>query len=294
MLNSMTGYGEATCQFEGVVYSAEIRTVNNRYYKSRVRVPEAAAFLEGEIDQLLRKELSRGTVNYSLTQKDLSSERLFDINEVALSDLVKRLLEISSSSGEGSRIDIGSLLHLPGIVQPVLPDETLAAKLKEFVLDVTGKALEQLKEMRAREGVALLEDLAACCKAMNADLETVRSLHSVTGADYAAKLKKRIDELLSEVKAQIDEETLAREVAIFVDRTDISEEITRLQSHLDQFAEICEGEGNAGRRLDFICQEMLREANTIASKAFDIKIIHAVVDMKCQIDRLKEQVQNIE
>ncbi|MHC4412846.1 MAG: endoribonuclease YicC domain-containing protein, partial [Planctomycetota bacterium] len=141
---------------------------------------------------------------------------------------------------------------MPGIVRSILPDKQKAEQLKGFVLEITQKALERLKQMRAAEGRALAADLEVHCQAMRMDLENILSIQTTTGAEYAKKLKKRIDELLTEAKVELDEETLAREVAIFVDRTDISEEIARLQSHLSQFTESCNGDGQAGRRLDFL------------------------------------------
>lgn len=294
MINSMTGYGEAEGQFDSVTYTVEIRTVNSRYFKSRLKLPDAMAFLEQDIEQLLRRELSRGTVNYVLGLKNISSESLFDIDEVVLRRIMERLAEVASSVKVPSRIDMANLLHLPGIVRSKLPDKHKAEQLKDFVLDITQKALERLKQMRAAEGKALAADLDVHCQAMRKDIENILAIQAETGAEYAKKLKKRIDELLTEAKVELDKETLAREVAIFVDRTDISEEIARLRSHLSQFTESCNGDGQAGRRLDFLSQEMLREANTIASKAFDVKIIHWVLDLKCRIDRIKEQVQNVE
>jgi uncharacterized protein (TIGR00255 family) len=190
---------------------------------------------------------------------------------------------------------VGGLLTLPGIVQPALPDEKKAEQIKKMVLSVTQKAIDRLKQMRAAEGAALAADLDSHCKAVKQDLEQIRTRSGVVLQEYQKKLKKRVDELLADAKLKLDKETIAREVAIFADRSDISEEIARLDSHLQQFAESCRTNAQAaGRRLDFISQEMLREANTIASKACDTEIIRCVVDIKCRIDRIKEQVQNIE
>ena len=298
MINSMTGYGDAGDQLNGVIYAVEIKTVNSRYFKAKIRLPDSVAFLEEDIERLLRKDLSRGMVNYVLRLKNVSADVLFDIDETALRAVMGRLERIASSVDIKCPIDIGGLLALPGMLAPVSPDEEKAEKIKEVVLNVTQKAVGQLKQMRAAEGAALAADLDGHCKAIKQDLEQIRARSAAVLQEYAKKLKKRVDELLAEAKLKLDEETLAREVAIFADRSDISEEITRLGSHLQQFAESCQGtspaNAQAGRRLDFISQEMLREANTIASKASDTEIIHWVVDMKCRIDRIKEQVQNIE
>ena len=290
----MTGFGEAQGEVNGATYIVEIKTVNNRYLKTSVRLPEAVAFLEEDIDKLLRKNLSRGMVICVLRLKNVPANVLFDIDETALRAIMEKLSRIVSSANTKSSIDMGGLLTLPGIVQPALPDEEKAEQIKEMVLSITQKAIDQLKQMRAAEGAALAADLDSHCKAIKQDLERIRTRSGVVLQEYQKKLKKRVDELLADAKLKLEEETLAREVAIFADRSDISEEIARLDSHLQQFAESCQANAQAGRRLDFISQEMLREANTIASKACDTEVIRCVVDIKCRIDRIKEQVQNIE
>lgn len=294
MINSMTGFGEAQGEIDGVTYIVEIRTVNNRYLKTSVRLPETTAFLEEDIDKLLRKNLSRGMVSYVLRLKNAPANVLFDIDEAALRVYMERLSRIVASVDTKGPIDIGGLLTLPGIVRPALPDEKKAEQIKAKVLSITQKAVDQLKQMRAAEGAALVADLDNHCKAIKQDLKQIRTRSDVVLRGYQKRLKKRVDELLADAKLKLDKETLAREVAIFAERSDISEEIARLDSHLQQFIESCESDTQAGRRLDFISQEMLREANTIASKAYNTEVISCVVDIKCRIDRIKEQVQNIE
>ncbi len=290
----MTGYGEAQGQANGVNYAVEIKTVNNRYYKAIIRLPEAAAFLEEDIEKLLRKNLSRGTVNYVLRLKGVSANTLFNIDEAALKTIVKKLNQVGTSAGVNGTIDIGSLLSLPGILQPTSPGKDAEEKVRKKILEISRQAIDKLKQMRAVEGKALEADLKKCCKAIKKDLERIRARSESVLKEYARKLKRRVDELLAGAKLKLDEETLAREVAVLADRSDISEEMARLVSHLQQFTDICQSDVQAGRRLDFISQEMLREANTIASKAYDAEIIHCVVDIKCHVDRIKEQVQNVE
>lgn len=294
MINSMTGYGSADGTLDGVTYAVEVKTVNNRYFKTKIKLPESIAFLEEDIERLLRQNLSRGFVDYSLELKNISADVFFNIDEKALKSVVERLQHIAGSVGIDSPVDISSLLMLPGMMSPLLPDKKKAENVKKAVLDITAKAIDSLRKMRATEGQALAVDIDSCCKALTDDLERVRNRKSVVIDEYRKKLKKRVDGLLAEGKLELDEDTLSREVAILADRSDISEEIARMDSHLQQFSESCAKEGQAGRRLDFIAQEMLREANTIASKSFDSEIVSCVVDMKCQIDRIKEQVQNIE
>ncbi len=294
MINSMTGYGEAEGEINGVCYAVEIKTLNNRYLRTIVKLPDAVAFLEEEIEKLLRKSLSRGTVNYVLRLKNVSANVLFDIDEMALQAVMEKLSRVASSADVSGTIDISSLLSLPGIIQPVLPDKKVAEQIKKKVLDISQEALGKLKQMRAAEGTALEADLKKHCKAIEQDLERIRARSAAVLKGYAKKLKRRVSELLLDAKLKCDEEAIAREVAIFADRSDISEEIARLDSHLQQLFHLCQTKGQAGRRLEFISQEMLREANTIASKAADTEITRLVVDMKCRIDRIKEQVQNVE
>jgi len=299
MINSMTGYGQAEGEVNGVNYAVEIKTVNNRYLKTNIKLPEAVAFLEEDIEKLLRKNLSRGTINYALRLKQITANALFDIDEMALRAIMDRLSQISSSANISPpwRIDISSLLSLPGVIRPTLPDKEMLEQIKGTVLNITQAAIDKLKQMRAAEGSFLEADLKNHCQAIKQDLGRIRARSDAVLQEYAKRLKSRVDELLAEAKLKLDEETLAREVAVLADKSDISEEIARLSSHLARFAESCQAnppEAAAGRRLDFISQEMLREANTIASKASDAEIIHYVVDIKCRIERIKEQAQNVE
>lgn len=294
MMNSMTGYGEAQGEADGVNYAVEVKTVNNRYLKTMIKLPELASFLEEDIDKLLRKNIFRGTINYVLRLKDTSASALFDINEAALQAVLEKLSRAGSSTGINGVIDIGNLLTLPGIIQPALPGKERAVQIRKLVLEISQKALDKLKRMRATEGDYLETDIKKCCTIIEEGLEQVRGRSAIVIKEYADKLKKRVNELLAHAELKIDEGILAREVAIFAERSDISEEVARLDSHLQQFAQCCRGSDQAGRRLDFISQEMLREANTIASKASDTETTRYVVNIKCQIDRIKEQVQNIE
>ena len=294
MINSMTGYGDSEGQINGATYMVEIRTVNNRYFKVNIKLPEGVGFLEEAIEHLLRNNLSRGTVNYVLRLKNASANMPFGIDEEALKSIIERLDRIASSADLKCRIDIGSLLSLPGILEPAAPAEEASEQIKKKVLEISQEAIDKLKQMRADEGKALEADLKKHCSAIKKDLDQIRARSETVLPRYSEKLKNRVNELLAEAKLKLDEETLAREVAIFAERSDISEEIARLDSHLQQLLKGCQAEDQAGRRLDFISQEMLREANTIASKASDTEITGCVVDIKCRIDRIKEQVQNVE
>jgi uncharacterized protein (TIGR00255 family) len=294
MINSMTGYGQAEAEINGVNYAVEIKAINNRYLKTNIKLPDTVAFLEEDVDQLLRRNLLRGTINYVLRLKDVSGHALFDIDEQALRAIIQRLSDVSSSVDIDGMVDMGSLLNLPGIIQPKMPDEGISGQIRDMVLSISQEAIGKLKQMRAAEGSFLEADLKSHCDAISEDLQKIRTRSTTVMQEYAKRLRKRVDELLAEAKLKLDEQTLAREVAILADRSDISEEVARLDSHLQQFTESRRTDDQAGRRLDFISQEMLREANTIASKASDTEIVRCVVDIKCRIDRLKEQIQNVE
>jgi uncharacterized protein (TIGR00255 family) len=289
----MTGFGDGQGQLNGVTYTVEIRAVNNRYFNTKIKLPESLAFLEEHIEKMLRENLARGMVNYVLRLKDVPVEALFEIDEKALRVYIERLGRLGSYSDTKCQIDIGSLLGLPGIVTPALPDEQAAEQIKKMVLEVTKQAIGKVQQMRQAEGAALAADLDGRCKAIRKALKQIRARSEVVLQEYQKKLRKRADGLLAEAKLKLDKETVAREVAVFAERSDISEEVARLESHLQQFTQSCQKGDQAGRKLDFITQEMLREANTIASKACDTEIVNCVVEIKCQIDRIKEQVQNI-
>jgi len=294
MIQSMTGYGEARARFDQVAYAVEIKTLNNRYLKTIVKIPEPASFLEKYIERLLRDNLSRGTVNYTLRIKDASAGTLLEIDETALRNCLQRLHKIAASTGGQCTIEVTRLLDLPGIIESMPADEDTAESLKQKVMTVSREALQKLKDMRAAEGAALAADMQRNCVLIRENLQQVQLQSDSVLKQYQQKLKARVNALLADGSIKLDENTIAREIALYADRSDISEEITRLGSHLEQVAQAIDSNGQAGRKLEFLSQEMLREANTIASKAMDENIGNRVVDMKCLIDRLKEQAANVE
>ena len=293
MISSMTGFGHAAVEADGIDYNVEVKTVNNRYLKAYVRLPDVAAFLESDIDKLLRSRLSRGTVNYTLGMKNVSGKPLIRIEEKVLGQYLEAL---GKAAGQDSRrnIDLSGLLALPGVIEPDQPDADEAENIRKVVLDLSAKAIDQLKQMRSEEGQNLADDLIGNCGIIAEKLELIGTRCPVVIDEYHKKLESRINELLAGAKLEIDADILARELAVYAERCDIAEEITRLRSHIEQFANYCRKNDNAGRRLDFIAQEMLREANTITSKSSDAQISEWAIDIKCIVDRIKEQVQNIE
>jgi uncharacterized protein (TIGR00255 family) len=294
MIKSMTGFGDASGEVDGIAYFVEIKTVNSRYLKVNVKVSDVASFMADEIEKFLRESIGRGTVNFTLKAQNSSSQALFDIDENALQAYVKKLQAVALASGIESTINIAELLSLPGIIQPMLPDDEQAERIRKGVLDLVVQAVEKLGLMRAKEGQSLAADLISNCDSIRQKLDLIRPKSPSVVKEYHERLKKKVDDLLSEARLELDSDTLAREVAIFAEKCDIAEELTRLDSHIDQFVSFCKEDGSNGRKLDFIAQEMLREANTIGSKASDDLICQYVIDIKCSIDRIKEQVQNVE
>ena len=294
MICSMTGFGQACSEADGVVYTVEVRSVNNRYFKAQIRMPDMAAYLEGEIERLHRDSIHRGTVSYTLRMKNISGEAFFDIDENAMKTYVRRLNELLGDGDDHSRIDLASMLSLPGIIQPVVPDQAHMDKMREVILSLTSEALEMLKKSRTEEGQSVAADLLANLDRIEENVQIVRGRVDTVVQEYHTRLKERVDRLLAKAQLNIDQDLLAREVAVFADRSDIAEELSRLTAHLEQFRNCCQTGGAVGRRLDFMTQEMLREANTIASKSSDTTINQSVIEMKCAIDRIKEQVQNVE
>jgi len=294
MIRSMTGFGQACAEIDGVVYTVEIRSVNNRYFKIQVRLPDMLAFLEGDIEKLHRQTIQRGTVYYSLSMKNVSGQALFDIDEHSLAAYVQRLKGLLDAEDVHGRIDLAGMLTLPGIVQPAIPSEEQTVQMRQAAMSLTQEALDALGVSRGEEGTILKADLLANCERIEKELNNIGGRVKHVVADYHDRLKERAENLLAQAKLKLDEDLLAREVAIFAERSDIAEEVSRLGAHLQQFRECCEKGGPAGRRLDFVTQEMLREANTIASKGTDATIAHSVIEIKCAIDRIKEQVQNVE
>lgn len=293
MILSMTGFGEAQAEDNGRLYHVEIRSVNNRYFKASLRLPEDFAFLEPEIEQQLRKRLTRGSLTLKLFSRDASAAAAQDINLAAMRHYLGQLQSVLPP-GNGCSIDLATLASLPGVCQPHEMSEAQRERAQTLVLRLVDGAADQLITMRAREGQALAAELHSHCAIVRSNLEAIRSRIGLVVDEYRRRLTQRVQQLLAESGAKLAEEDLLKEVAIYAERSDISEEITRLHSHLAQFAEAIDSREPSGRKLDFISQEMLREANTIGSKAGDSEIAKHTIEIKGVIDRIKEQVQNVE
>lgn len=295
MILSMTGYGEAYHTDEGVSYALEIRSLNNRYLKTSIKLPEHLQFLETEVERILRDRLGRGSVTCSVRIRNTSAAAAHEINTSALQSYIEQLNAINAETGNGgASLDLVAMMNMPGVCQPRIAGDDAKEQWWEILHKLTDQAIDGLLVMRRNEGKALREDLLKHIVDLRERIVFIESRAPEVIKLYNERLQQRVDNLLSGVQLKLDEESLIREVAIYAERCDISEEIARLGSHIDQFTKLCDSRELAGRKLDFLAQEMLREANTIASKANDSEIARQVVEVKALIDRLKEQVQNVE
>ncbi len=293
MLRSMTGFGAAQASIEGVEYAVEIRSVNSRYIKLTTRLPEIWSAAEAEIEALLRKSISRGAVTLKVRMRIPDDKAAHRVNSVALQNYVNQLQMLPIRDDPTTRVDLASLLQLPGVCEPP-PLDDLCEATRDGLMALIGQTLDQLIDMRCKEGQAVTADLLAQCKVIEQNMAAIEPRAGDVIKEYHQRLTARVAELVEAQRITIDAESLAREVAIYADRCDIAEEISRLKGHLDQFRAATELTEPAGRKLDFIAQEMLREGNTIGSKANDLEIAQAVVEIKTAIDRIKEQAANVE
>jgi uncharacterized protein (TIGR00255 family) len=293
MIVSMTGFGDATAEQGGTHYSVEIRSLNNRFYKSVIKLPDNVSGLEPELETMLREQLGRGSITYILKMRSQSAEAAYLINTQALDAYLEQLQRIKNVNGN-LNVDLGALLALPGVCQEPRDESDEIERHGPTIRELTGKAIAKLGAMRAREGEALFKDLMKHTQVISSNLSEIAKRAPFVIDDYHKRLTQRVNTLISKAELQVNQADLLKEVAVFAERADISEEIQRLTSHLEAFESACRTGEHAGRKLDFITQEMLREANTIASKGNDAQIARHIVEIKGAIDRLKEQVQNVE
>jgi uncharacterized protein (TIGR00255 family) len=293
MIVSMTGFGDATAEKNGTHYSVEIRSLNNRFFKAVIKLPDNVSGLEPEIETTLREKLGRGSITFILKMRMESAEAAYLINTQALNAYIEQLSRIKGTNGN-MNIDLGALLALPGVCQEPRDESDEIERHGPMIRELTKKAIDKLNAMRSREGEHLFADLMKHLKVIATNLSEIARRAPFVIDEYHKRLSQRVNVLISKAELQVNESDLLKEVAVFAERADISEEIQRLTSHLESFEQSCRSGEHAGRKLDFITQEMLREANTIASKANDAQIARHIVEIKGAIDRLKEQVQNVE
>ena len=294
MLLSMTGFGEARGQRDGLAVAIEVRTVNSRFFKLAVRTGEGYGALEPRIEEIVRKRIRRGTIQVAVRVDRVKSPEDYRINVRVLEGYRRQLESLYRQLDPTEAVSLESLLLLPGVVDeyggdPAAPDDDWP-----LIAETLEGAVENLEQMRAKEGRTMAGDLKANCQAAAASLKGIRRRAPLVVDAHRSRLEDRLKRTLAEYDVVLDAADLIREVSLFAERSDISEETVRLQSHLDQFEATTDMPVSSGRKLEFLTQEMLRETNTIGSKANDVEISREVIEIKAAIERIREMVQNVE
>lgn len=291
----MTGYGRVQLEDNGDNIIVELKSVNHKYQKVYLHIPEQLSILEVKINKLLKGALSRGRVDYNLKIQSVNQKRLkVKVNQLLVKEYLESLEQLKTEFGlaQAEELSIEFLAGLPEVLEleELGPDlETLWPQVKE----ATELALAELLAMKKREGEELLADFLDRLDSIESLTEQIEERIPKIVLKYRLKLQKRLEDLIAD--HEIDEERLAIETAVIADKSDVNEELIRIKSHLSQFAETLKGEEDSvGRKLDFIAQEMHREINTIGSKVSDSEVTKHVVDLKSEVDKIREQVQNIE
>lgn len=290
----MTGFGEAHRQADAVAVVVEVRTINNRYFKLTLKCGEGYSLLEPEIESVVRQQIRRGTVQVHLRVDRVRGSEDYQLNQAVLANYRRQLRELTSEWELGEAVPLAQLLLLPGVVieNPTSPAE--AEEEWPLVRDTLVAAMENLAHMRADEGRAMAADLRANCQSIAAELKQVEERAPLVIQAYRERLVERLQATLAEFAVTLNPADLIKEVGLFAERSDISEEIVRLRSHLEQFDSIMELPESSGRKLEFLTQEMFRETNTIGSKANDVQIARHVIEIKASIERIREMIQNVE
>jgi uncharacterized protein (TIGR00255 family) len=294
VLLSMTGHGEAQCHHEHAMVGVEVRAVNNRFLKVSTRISEGFSALEPLIEGVVKQRVRRGTVQVSIRIEREPGPDDFRLNEAVLVGYREQLQRMAQQWGFSELVRLDQLLTLPGVVDEKRGANWSAEDFWPVIESTLLAALENLARMRAEEGAAMAADLQANCQIIVGQLSQIAQMAPTVVENYQRRITERVNKLLAEFEIGLKSAEVVREVGIFADRCDISEEIVRLRSHLEQFDLIAADEESSGRKLDFVIQEMLRETNTIGSKANDAGISRHVVEIKTAIERMREMIQNIE
>jgi uncharacterized protein (TIGR00255 family) len=271
----------------------EVRTINNKYFKLSVRCDDGYSSLEPQIEAVVRQSIKRGTVQINVRVDHRRHAADYVVNAEVLGGY-RRQLEPLCRDWNSERPPIESLLLLPGVIDegPRTP-----ADVEEdwpLIRESLEAALASMSQMREEEGRAMTTDLAANCATIGAELGAVELRSPIVVEAYRNRLVERLNKILADYQISLQPGDLVREVAIYAERSDISEEIVRLKSHLEQFAGFLKADESAGRKLEFLTQEMFRETNTIGSKSNDLEIARHVIEMKSAIERIREMIQNVE
>ena len=296
MIRSMTGFGDASAQHDGVHYFVEMRSLNNKYFKAVIRLPDEFQGLEAELESELRQRINRGTITLTGKCTDASASAARRINHHALERYIEQVREAPSVAGGAVALDLSSLLSLPGVLTPPTDDEARNDRARTIFKDLLSKACDHLLSMRQREGYLLLAEMKGHRDFMAERLKRIAEIAPRVVEDYEQRLKQRIERLMNDAGHRLEPVEFVREIAVYAEKTDIAEEVSRLGGHIDQFTELLDDSEDRpiGRTLDFLSQEMLREANTIASKTPDAEVSKLIVEVKGAIDRIKEQAANVE
>ena len=293
MLRSMTGQGQSQSEGPFGTMVIELRTVNNRHLKISTKWDDALVPIDARAESWIRSRVVRGTMYVNGTLRRTSSSE-FQINLPVLESYYHQLRHAQQCLGPSAPIELTQIAALPGVISSGQERSQDADRLWEVVEPVLSQAIANLQDMRATEGNSMKQRLEEDLRFMAKQLASIEARSPVVVIQYRDRLRGRIEAALSEFNIATGPTDLLREVQIFADRCDISEEITRLSSHLKMFSDALNSGEAAGRKLDFVTQEMFREANTIGSKANDAEIAGYVVETKCAIERMRELVQNLE
>lgn len=293
-LLSMTGFGDARAEIADHSIAVEVRSVNSRHLKINLRTTEGYGALDARIEAIVRQHLKRGAVYVSLRIRHMSAADDFRLNADVLELYLDQLQRVAAKRGLNEELRLEPLAQLPGVIEEISVDGRHPEAVWPLVEPTLLTALADITSMRHSEGAALASDLSGQIALASASLENIAARAPCVADVYRQRLRERTAEALLQCKVDVEPGELVREVALFADRCDISEEIVRLRSHFQQFERAMVAEESAGRKLEFICQEMGREANTIGSKANDAEISQHVVEIKTALERIREQVQNVE
>ena len=292
MIKSMTGYGRAVETVNGREYTVELRSVNNRYLDCSVRLPRMLSFAEEAVKQAVKTVVSRGKVDVFISLRSEAEEDVtVKLNDAVLQGYLDAMRQMVSQYGVRDDISVSTVSRLPDVFS-VEKKEADEEQLRQDLLQVVYAALENYNAMRETEGAALDADLRNRRRTILELVEQVEQGNAQTVVDYRARLEKKLREVLE--NTAIDESRILTEAAIFADKVAVDEETVRLRSHLDQMVTMLDGGGAIGRKLDFLLQEMNREANTTGSKCTDVRLAKIVVDIKAELEKIREQTQNIE
>ena len=292
MVKSMTGYGRAEETIRGCTITVELRSVNNRYLDCNIRLPRLYLFAEDGIKSRVQNIISRGKVDVFVTLDYAGKEEVkVTVNRPVADGYYGALKQLAQSYQLSEDISVSLLSRFPDVLLAEKAEEDTEQRAQD-IYSVLDRALADFDEMRTKEGSRLRDDILSRAAAVEDMVTFVEERSPQTVSEYRAKLEARMQEVLQ--NTQIDESRLLTEAAIFADKVAVAEETVRLRSHIAQLREMLSKGGATGRKLDFLIQEFNREANTIGSKCSDIQIARQVVDIKAEIEKIREQVQNIE